>query len=77
MEFLYFGSKGWGDELFFATLMTVAVSIAAMAIGIAGATNAGLMAASILAIQDETVRATLKLWRSELTSSVPDEPKDF
>jgi 5-(carboxyamino)imidazole ribonucleotide mutase len=48
-----------------------------MAIGIAGATNAGLMAASILAIQDETVRATLKLWRSELTSSVPDEPKDF
>ena len=34
MEYLYFGSRGWGDELFFATLMTVAVSIAAMAIGI-------------------------------------------
>jgi len=34
MEYLYFGSKGWGDELFFATLMTVAVSIAAMLIGI-------------------------------------------
>jgi len=27
MELLYFGDKGWGDELFFATLMTIAVSI--------------------------------------------------
>ena len=34
MEYLYFGSKGWGDELFFATLMTVVVSITAMLIGI-------------------------------------------
>ena len=30
MELLYFGDKGWGDELFFATLMTIAVSITAM-----------------------------------------------
>ena len=34
MELLYFGSKGWGDELFTAFLMTVAVSITAMFIGI-------------------------------------------
>ena len=33
MELLYFGDNGWGDELFIATLMTVAVSIAAMFIG--------------------------------------------
>ena len=33
MELLYFGDKGWGDELFIATLMTVAVSISAMLIG--------------------------------------------
>ena len=33
MELLYFGDKGWGDELFFATLMTIAVSITAMKIG--------------------------------------------
>ena len=33
MELLKFGDSGWGDELFFATLMTIAVSIAAMAIG--------------------------------------------
>ena len=33
MELLYFGNNGWGDELFIATLMTVAVSITAMFIG--------------------------------------------
>ena len=34
MELIYFGSKGWGDELFTAFLMTIAVSITAMLIGI-------------------------------------------
>ena len=33
MEFLYFGNTGWGDELFFATLMTIAVAAAAILIG--------------------------------------------
>ena len=33
MEFLYFGNTGWGDELFFATLMTIAVALAAVLIG--------------------------------------------
>ena len=33
MELLVFGKTGWGDELFYATLMTVAVSITAMLIG--------------------------------------------
>ena len=33
MELLSFGDKGWGDELFLATLMTIAVSITAMFIG--------------------------------------------
>jgi len=33
MEFLYFGDTGWGDELFFATLMTIAVATAAILIG--------------------------------------------
>ena len=33
MELLSFGKTGWGDELFYATLMTIAVSIAAMLIG--------------------------------------------
>ena len=33
MELLSFGDSGWGDELFLATLMTIAVSITAMLIG--------------------------------------------
>ena len=33
MELLAFGKTGWGDELFYATLMTSAVSITAMIIG--------------------------------------------
>ena len=33
MEILAFGDTGWGDELFRATLMTIAVSITAMIIG--------------------------------------------
>jgi len=33
MDLLSFGKTGWGDELFYATLMTIAVSITAMLIG--------------------------------------------
>ena len=33
MELLAFGKTGWGDELFYATLMTIAVSVTAMIIG--------------------------------------------
>ena len=65
------------DSLYSIVQMPSGYPVATMAIGITGATNAGLMAASILAVNDETVRETLKLWRSELTSSVSDEPKDL
>ncbi len=34
MELLYFGQKGWGDELFLSFLMTIAVSLAAFLVGI-------------------------------------------
>ena len=33
MELLAFGKTGWGDELFYATLMTIAVAVTAMLIG--------------------------------------------
>ena len=33
MELIAFGDTGWGDELFYATLMTIAVAITAMLIG--------------------------------------------
>ena len=37
MDLLAFGNTGWGDEIFFATLMTIAVSITAMIIGFCSA----------------------------------------
>ena len=33
MGLLAYGDTGWGDELFFATLMTIAVALAAIFIG--------------------------------------------
>ena len=33
MDLLTFGKTGWGDELFYATLMTIAVAVTAMLIG--------------------------------------------
>jgi octopine/nopaline transport system permease protein len=33
MDFLSFGKTGWGDELFYATLMTIAVAVTSMLIG--------------------------------------------
>ena len=36
MELLAFGNTGWGDELFIATLMTIAVSITAIFVGFLG-----------------------------------------
>ena len=33
MGLLAFGDTGWGDELFYATLMTIAVAITALLIG--------------------------------------------
>jgi 5-(carboxyamino)imidazole ribonucleotide mutase len=47
-----------------------------MAIGAAGAANAGLMAAGILALQDADLAARLDQWRADLSASIPDEPRD-
>ena len=47
-----------------------------MAIGAAGAVNAGLLAAGILALHDATLAARLDAWRAALSASIPDEPSD-
>ena len=64
------------DSLYSIVQMPRGFPVATMAIGHPGAFNAGLMAASILALENEEVRHSLKLWRSTLSSSVPDAPKD-
>ena len=48
------------------------VAVACQAIGEAGAFNAGLMAAQILATADAALSGALQNWRAEQTASVPD-----
>ncbi|KAG1648755.1 N5-carboxyaminoimidazole ribonucleotide mutase [Nymphon striatum] len=64
------------DSLYSILQMPRGFPVATMAIGAAGAANAGLMAAGILALQDEELAARLDTWRSELSASIPQEPKD-
>ena len=42
----------------------------------AGAANAGLMAAGILALNDAALANRLDAWRAELSASIPDAPTD-
>ncbi len=64
------------DSLYSILQMPRGYPVATMAIGAAGAKNAGLMAAGILALQDASLAERLDLWRSELSASIPDEPTD-
>jgi 5-(carboxyamino)imidazole ribonucleotide mutase len=64
------------DSLYSILQMPRGFPVATMAIGAAGAANAGLMAASILALQDPALAARLDQWRSDLSASIPEEPTD-
>ena len=63
------------DSLYSILQMPKGYPVATMAIGAAGAANAGLMAAGILAISDAGLAARLDAWREALSASIPDEPK--
>ncbi|SDH45221.1 5-(carboxyamino)imidazole ribonucleotide mutase [Alloyangia pacifica] len=62
------------DSLYSILQMPRGFPVATMAIGAAGAANAGLMAAGILALQDEGLAERLDAWRQALSDSIPDEP---
>lgn len=64
------------DSLYSIVQMPKGYPVATMAIGAAGASNAGLMAAGILALQDEALATRLDAWRDALSASIPDEPSD-
>lgn len=64
------------DSLYSILQMPRGYPVATMAIGAAGAANAGLMAAGILALNDPALAARLDAWRAALSASIPDEPKD-
>ena len=64
------------DSLYSIVQMPKGFPVATMAIGAAGAANAGLMAAQILALSDESLAARLQDWRDALSASIPEEPRD-
>jgi 5-(carboxyamino)imidazole ribonucleotide mutase len=64
------------DSLYSIVQMPKGYPVATMAIGAAGAANAGLMAAGILALLDPALAARLEAWRAALSASIPEEPRD-
>ncbi len=64
------------DSLYSIVQMPKGYPVATMAIGAAGAANAGLLAAGILALNDPALAARLDAWRAALSASIPDEPAD-
>ena len=67
---------GGVDSLYSIVQMPKGFPVATMAIGAAGAANAGLMAAGILALSDPALAARLDDWRAALSASIPEEPAD-
>lgn len=64
------------DSLYSIVQMPKGFPVATMAIGTAGAANAGLMAAGVLALNDPDLATRLDQWRDALSASIPDEPSD-
>jgi len=63
------------DSLYSIVQMPAGVPVGTLAIGQAGATNAALMAASILALSDAALAERLAAWRAARTAAVDDEPQ--
>lgn len=64
------------DSLYSILQMPRGYPVATMAIGAAGAKNAGLMAVQILALHDPDLAQRLEKWRGDLTASIADAPSD-
>ncbi len=62
------------DSLLSIVQMPGGVPVATLAIGKAGATNAGILAAQIVALQDQDVAAKLDAFRAQQTQKVLDNP---
>ncbi len=64
------------DSLLSIVQMPAGVPVGTLAIGPAGAVNAALLAASILALGDSTVAQQLDAWRRARTNEVAERPRD-
>jgi 5-(carboxyamino)imidazole ribonucleotide mutase len=63
------------DSLLSIVQMPAGVPVGTLAIGRAGAVNAALLAAAILALSDEELAARLATWRAAQTDAVPTAPR--
>lgn len=69
------GSPLLGLDALLATVqMPGGIPVGTLAVGKAGAKNAGLLAAAIIARKDPEVRAALAAWRRAQTAAVPERP---
>jgi 5-(carboxyamino)imidazole ribonucleotide mutase len=66
---------GGMDSLLSIVQMPAGVPVATLAIGRAGAVNAALLAASVLAVADDELAARLEAYRAEQTAAVGDLPR--
>ena len=64
------------DSLLSIVQMPGGVPVGTLAIGKAGAINAGLLAASVIALSDTKVAAALDAWRARQTESVAERPTE-
>jgi 5-(carboxyamino)imidazole ribonucleotide mutase len=62
------------DSLLSIAQMPAGIPVGTLAIGSAGATNAALLAASILSVSDDAVRVALDRFRAEQTAAVLADP---
>lgn len=62
------------DSLLSIAQMPAGIPVGTLAIGRAGAVNAGLLAAAILATTDDALAARLEAWRAAQTAGVPEAP---
>jgi 5-(carboxyamino)imidazole ribonucleotide mutase len=63
------------DSLLSIVQMPAGIPVGTLAIGKAGATNAGLLAAAMLATTDPELAARLDQWRTNQTESVSETPE--
>jgi 5-(carboxyamino)imidazole ribonucleotide mutase len=64
------------DSLYSIVQMPPGVPVGTLAIGQAGAINAALLAASVLALSDPALSERLEAWRARQTAAVAEAPKD-
>jgi len=64
------------DSLYSIVQMPPGVPVGTLAIGQAGAVNAALLAASVLALSDAALSQRLEIWRARQTAAVGEAPKD-